>query len=279
MNYYHEDACLNLLKIQFENGAVVTQNIKDKWVRSGINSGDTILLHSDIKRTLIEARRDGFGLSVAEVLDSFLDVLGPKGTLILPIFNFNFTSCAEFDIRNTPSQMGALTEFGRIYNGSVRTGHPIYSFAVIGYNKSYFEGVDNESGYAEDSPFGILKRLDGKIASLDLVDQDSMTFYHHVEEVKNVDYRYFKTFKGRYIDQHGNLKDKSYKLFVRKKELGVKTDVNPAGELMWQKGLYKGFRPKVDTGLRVVKARDMFDFVENLIDSGKALGSLYSIDK
>jgi aminoglycoside 3-N-acetyltransferase len=257
----------------------MTEDLKDKWHRSGINPGDTVLLHSNIKRTLIEARRSGISLSLPEILNSFLDALGPKGTLILPLFNFDFTSYAEFDIRNTPSQMGALTEFGRIHNGSVRTGHPIYSFAVIGYKKADFEGVDNESGYAENSPFGILKRLDGKIASLDLEDQDSMTFYHHVEEVKKVDYRYFKTFKGRYIDYDGVMKDKSYKLFVRKIELGVKTDVNPAGELMWQKGLYKGCRPKVDTGLRVIRARDMFDFVENLIDRGKALGTLYSIDK
>ena len=28
-----------------------------------------------------------------------------------------------------------------------------------------------------------------------------MTFYHHVEEINNVDYRYFKKFSGNYIDK------------------------------------------------------------------------------
>ena len=74
------------------------------------------------------------------------------------------------------------------------------------------------------------------------------------------------------------LKEKAYKLFVRDVDCGVKTDVNPAGELLWQAGLYKGFRPRVDTGLRVIKAVDMFNFVEKLIDDGKALGTLYSLE-
>ena len=47
---------------------------------------------------------------------------------------------------------------------------------------------------------------------------------------------------------------------------------------MWKAGLYKGFRPKVDTGLRVINAVDMFNFVEKLIDDGKALGTLYSLE-
>jgi aminoglycoside 3-N-acetyltransferase len=249
------------------------ESLKDKWLRSGVESGDTILVHSNLKRTLIES------IGPAEILASFLETIGPRGTLLLPLFNFDFASGVDFDIRTSSSQMGALTEAGRLHNHSVRTGHPIYSFAVIGHNSNEFKDVNNLSGYAEDSPFGILKRLNGKIASLDLDDQSSMTFYHHVEEVKSVDYRYFKTFTGKYTDWDGVVQDKSYKLFVRDINRGVKTDVNPAGELLWQANLYKGCRPKVDTGLRVIKAVEMFNFVEKIIDSGNALGTLYSLEK
>ena len=256
----------------------MTERLKDRWLRSGIELGDTILVHSNIKRTLIESCRAGLSISPTEILDSFLDAIGPTGTLLLPLFNFDFTSGVDFDIRNSPSQMGALTEAGRLHKDAVRTGHPIYSFAVIGNKSNQFKGVDNLSGYADDSPFGILKRLNGKIASLDLEDQNSMTFYHHIEEIKNVNYRYFKTFTGNYIDWNGVLSEKAYKLFVRDIERSVKTDVNPAGELLWKARLYKGFRPKVDTGLRVINAVDMFNFVETLIDDGKALGTLYSLE-
>ncbi|WP_429082679.1 AAC(3) family N-acetyltransferase [Aeromonas veronii] len=253
------------------------ETLQQRWITSGLSEGDTVLIHSNIKRTLVEYRRSKINITPQDILMSFLDVIGSKGTLLLPLFNFDFTKGVPFDMRTSESQMGALTEVGRKYHGAVRTGHPIYSFAAIGYKSSEFLGVDNLSGYSEESPFGILKRLDGKIASLDLEDQNSMTFYHHVEEVNRVDYRYFKSFTADYTDSSGETNKKTYSLYVRDIERGVMTDVNPAGELMWQAGLYKGNRPKEGAGLRVIAAKDMFNFVDNLIQSGKALGTLYSI--
>lgn len=253
------------------------ESLQRRWKSSGLEEGDTVLIHSNIKRTIEEYRRNKTDISPSDILTSFLDVIGDKGTLILPLFNFDFTKGVPFDIRTSESQMGALTEIGRKFNGAVRTGHPIYSFAVIGFKASEFKGIDNVGGYAEDSPFGVLKKLNGKIGSLDLDDQNSMTFYHHVEEVKRVDYRYFKSFTGRYTDVLGDTKNKTYELYVRDVERGVLTDVNPAGALMWSAGLYQGFRPREGSGLRLVNSRKMFDFVEDLIESGKALGTLYSI--
>lgn len=179
------------------------ETLQQRWIKSGLAEGDTVLIHSNIKRTLVEYRRSKISLSPQDILESFLDVIGPKGTLLLPLFNFDFAKGIPFDISNSESQMGVLTEAGRKFSGAIRTGHAIYSFAVIGYKSSDFVGIDNVSGYAEDSPFGLLKRLNGKIASLDLEDQNSMTFYHHVEEVKRVDYRYFKSFYGDYTDISG----------------------------------------------------------------------------
>ena len=254
-------------------------DLKKRWAQSGVEQGDTILLHSNVKRTLVEFRRAGFSITPQDILQSFLDTIGSRGTLLLPLFNFDFTSGVPFDIRSTPSKMGALTEAGRLHSESVRTGHPIYSFAVIGQRAKEFEHVDNESGYSEDSPFGILKRMDGKIASLDLDDQNSMTFYHHVEEIKRVNYRYFKKFTSTYTDFNGVSSEKSYKLYVRNLEMGIQTNVNPAGELLWTNGFYKGYRPKVESGLRVIKSKQMFDFVEHLIDEDRALETLYSVVK
>jgi len=256
---------------------VMIETPQQRWKKSGLSEGDTVLIHSNIKRTLVEYRRNKISISPQEILESFFDVIGPKGTLLLPLFNFDFAKGVPFDIRNSQSQMGALTEAGRKFSGAVRTGHPIYSFAVIGYKASEFVGIDNVSGYSEDSPFGVLKRLNGKIGSLDLEDQNSMTFYHHVEEVMRVDYRYFKSFSGEYTDSSGETKNKKYDLYVRDIEHGVMTDVNPAGELLWNAGLYTGFRPKDGPGLRLVNAQAMFHFVEELIENGKALGTLYSI--
>lgn len=253
------------------------ESLSEKWLRSGISPGDTVLLHSNIQRTLIAARRSGLRIGPVEILNSFMDVIGFDGNLLIPLFNFDYAKGNSFDIRTSPSQMGSLTEAARLHKGVIRTGHPIYSFGVIGANAREFKNIDNYSAYAEDSPFGIIKRLDGKIAVLDLEDQQSMTFYHHIEEIKKVDYRYFKAFRGQYTGWSGEGEERSYAVYVRDLDRGVVTNVNPAGELLWQAGLYKGYRPKVDTGLRVIRATEMFGFIAKLIDAGKALDTLYSI--
>ena len=247
------------------------------WAESGIGKGDTVLIHSDLRRTIRRFRRQGIDLSPETVLDSFWDAVGASGTILLPLFNFDFAKGIPFDIRRTPSRMGSLTEAGRLHPDAVRTGHPIYSFAAIGARAERFRGLNNFSGYGEDSPFAILRELDGKIAVLDLPEQGSMTFYHHIEEMHQVPYRYHKTFSGEYTDQHGMTEVRTYGLIVRDLEKGVLTHVNPMGELLWERGLYVGSRPQEGSGLRVISARKMYDFVSTIIVSGKAKGLLYVI--
>lgn len=256
----------------------VVARLAQQWRGCGVEPGDTLLVHSDIRRTLHTARKAGHRLTPDEVLESFLEAIGPDGTLLLPTFNFDFTSGTPFDIRQTPSQMGVLTEAGRQYAGSVRTGHPVYSFAAIGARAGLFAGIDNRSAYADDSPFGLLRRLEGRIAALDLDDHDSMTFYHHVEEMKRASYRFFKDFHGTYIDGEGHADERTYTIYVRDAARGVVTLGNPAAELMWTAGLYRGERPRSGAGLRTVAAVQIFDFLAGLLDDGRALSTMYTIE-
>lgn len=255
------------------------QTLAKEWMQAGVKEGDTLLIHSNIKRTFKRYLKMGFKLTPQDILDSFMVAVGPSGTLLLPLFNFDFTKGIAFDIRNSPSHMGALTEAGRHHPLAVRTGHPIYSFVAIGGQAAQFKSIDNFSGYGEDSPFATLKKMDGKIAVLDLPDQNSMTFYHHVEEMNQVDYRYHKTFTADYTNNQGETITKTYGLFVRHIEKSVLTHVDPAGEMMWESGLYSGDRPKQACGLRVISAQKMYDFVTDIITSGKALNHLYKIEE
>ena len=91
----------------------VVAQLSQQWRQCGVEPGDTLLVHSDLRRTLRTARKSGHRLTPEDVLESFLDAIGPDGTLLLPTFNFDFTSGKPFDIRQTPSQMGVLTEAGR----------------------------------------------------------------------------------------------------------------------------------------------------------------------
>lgn len=257
----------------------VIELLSSQWRHSGIHAGDTVLIHSSALRTMQRIRSmlpDGKP-DITILLRSFQDAVGKEGTLLFPLFNFSFTSGTPFDIRSTPSRMGALTEAARKDSQSVRTGHPVYSFAVIGRHATMFRDLDNRSAYGADSPFAKLRELDGRIASLDLSDQNSMTFYHHVEEMNAVPYRYMKEFSGAYTDACGITTTRTYTIYVRDLERGVVTHVDPTGEKMWQAGLYSGDRPLEESGLRVISANAMYGFVDQLIKDGSALGSLYEI--
>lgn len=255
----------------------VVKELANDWQTAGVAEGDMLLVHSSISRVLRRISKIGGEVSPQLIIKSFLLALGKSGTLLLPLFNFDFPKGIPFDIRTSPSQMGALTEAARLWSGTVRTGHPIYSFAVIGKNAEMFRDLKNFSGYGQDSPFGILHRNKGKIGVIDLPDQNSMTFYHYIEEFFNAPYRYHKTFTGQYIDGQGVKSTENFGLFVRKVDQGVITHVNPMGEILWKKGFYTGNRPKIGCGLRVISAEKMFDEVGVVLNQGIAKGLLYDI--
>lgn len=254
--------------------------LSSQWRASGVAAGDVLLVHSSISRVLKKVKTElDPTVGPQEILLSLLDALTEEGTLLLPLFNFDFPKGTPFDIRKTPSQMGVLTEQARQFPGAVRTGHPIYSFAVIGKEKEQFRNINNNSGYGPDSPFAKLMELNGKIGVIDLTDQDSMTSYHFVEEANAVSYRYHKKFTGEYTGWDGAVQHKEYGLFVRKIEEGVQTDVNRMMNKLWADKLYTGFKPGLEYGMRTIRMRDFYLAVDEVIKDGKALHFLYSIQK
>jgi aminoglycoside N3'-acetyltransferase len=258
----------------------IIETLVRNWHRCGIENGDVLLVHSSLKRLLLKLK-DEFGEVVTPQLiyDSLIRALGDEGTLVLPVYNFDFPKTNYFNFNETPSQMGVLTEIGRTQKGAIRTGHPIYSFSIVGKLANKFKGIDNKSGYGSDSPFAKLKELNAKIAVIGLSDQNSMTSYHFVEEQNLVDYRYFKDFTGTYIDENNNKLIKTYSLFVRDLEKGVKTDVNRMMDFLWKIGAYKGDKPDEGYGMRTIEFNDLYNETDKVIKSGNAINFLYSIEK
>lgn len=266
----------------------IINELAQKWQDCGMLEGDTIVLHSDVRKLLLfynhlsrpKREKKVRVLSVEDVFDSFLKAVGVKGTLIIPLFNFDFSSHGKlFDIRSTPSQMGVLTEHARKRDDYLRTKNPVYSFAIFGQNKKYFESIDLQSALGKDSVFARLIELDGKIAVLGLPDKYSMTFYHHIEEMHNVSYRIRKNFTAPYIDSNGKETMETISLYVRDLDRGVQTLVDPVGEMMWRKGLYSGEKFDHVHGLRTISAANMYKFVSKIILNNSSKDNLYEIKK
>lgn len=141
---------------------------KDRIIREllglGIGSGDTLLVHSFLKSLGLD-RPD-----IALVPEVFLEVLGEKGTLLMPALSYSTVTREQpfFSAADTPSCVGALTEYFRTMPGSVRSLHPTHSVCASGYRvveMTRYHGRDI-TPVGENSPFRLLPDYGGKILFL-----------------------------------------------------------------------------------------------------------------
>lgn len=254
---------------------IIDELVKD-WRLSGVEEGDVLMIHSSLRRTFEKYRRRSFEISPEIVLESFIKAVGESGTLFFPLFNYGFTKGIAFDLRNTPSEMGKLSEAARTDARSFRTKHPIFSFAVIGKNAEELGKIDNFSGWGNDSPFAKLLELNGKVALLDCLNA---TMIHHAEEVCGVPYRFHKSFTGKYLDENGFETEKTYSFYARNIEMGVVNHLVPIKEMLRDSGIYTFNKNSAENILRVGDGRQIFEFVADVIKSGKTEGVFYKIEE
>lgn len=253
--------------------------MKDYLTKGGLQKGDKVLLHSNLKYLFRLLLKKKINFNINNIADIILEFLGPNGTLILPTFNFDFCKGESFSFLNSKSQMGILSEILRSRCKLNRTWHPVYSFSLHGNIPVEELKKNNYSAYGKDSIFNWLFVNNGKISIIDLPDQQSMTFYHYVEEIMNVDWRFFKDFFGIYEDFNGNKKNVTAKIFVRKIEEGIITDVNNMEKHLWSKNFYKGHNVNSSKGLRTILVNDIFLATKEIINKKQAFGMLYRKEK
>jgi aminoglycoside 3-N-acetyltransferase len=116
-----------------------------------------------------------------------------------------------------------------------------------------------KSAYERDSVFGKLRDLDGKIMVIGLSYHDSMTFFHHIEQMEGVDYRFLKQFTGEVTDENGKTYTDTFEMLVRDIDMGVMTMVDPMGALMEEAGIIKSHKVG-DADVKLMKANEVYEF-------------------
>ena len=97
--------------------------------RSGCGETTIVMVHSSLGRV---GWTQGGPLTVIAAL---LEVLGPRGTLVMPAESPQLadpTNAAVFDPLTTPTTMGAIPEAFRSYPGTLRSNHPLGSVCANG---------------------------------------------------------------------------------------------------------------------------------------------------
>ena len=122
----------------------------------GLKAGDKVMVHSSLSSI---GHVEG---GAPNVVQAFLDVLGPDGTLMVPTFTHSNTE--YFDPLTSPSKNGAITEAARGFPNAVRSLHPTHAVTAIGPEAKELVKGDLERGaLGRDCALDRLIKRDGLV--------------------------------------------------------------------------------------------------------------------
>lgn len=234
----------------------------------GVKAGDLLYISSDITLMVFKAMKE-YGLKgkngrnsfINEFVDGLQRLVGQEGTLLIPMFTWQFCRKVPYDTRTTQGEVGSLgnwilanrDDFGR-------TEHPLYSFMVWGKDKSKLMAMKNRTAWSQDSPFAYMHHNNGKCLLVNIGPHEGFTFNHYVEETIRVPYRYFKDFKGEYVDAKGNSSERVYTMYVR--DLDIESvQISPEDCLVDANAAVKG--DSVAGRIQLIELDKAFDVVAN----------------
>lgn len=135
------------------------------------------------------------------ILQTILDIIGPNSTLLLPTFTYStFPKTRLFNLIETKSETGNLGEELLKKPEAIRTISSMESFAVIGPESKTLENMIGKTEWGEGSTWEWLEMINGRIIGLGFPIHVCASIIHRAEEIFQVPYRYYKSFKGFWSD-------------------------------------------------------------------------------
>lgn len=207
--------------------------------KMNLQKEDKIFIASDIQKLGLQFYELGERFDLDYFIEKLQEEIGEKGTLIFPTYNWDFCKGVTFDYKKTKSKTGALSQKALTRKDFVRTKHPIYSFAVWGKDSEKLYSMNNISSFGSDSPFAYFEKENYKMIFLDVSFTDSLTFTHYLEEKLNVEYRFLKSFKGKYIDENNLESEREYSMYVRYLDFEVGHNMDKIEEMAEKNNILK----------------------------------------
>ncbi|NPV46674.1 MAG: TIM barrel protein [Armatimonadetes bacterium] len=167
----------------------IVQGLKNLGVRPGM----VVMAHSSLS---------AFGEVAGganTVIEALLEAVGPQGTLLMPAMG----SAPVFDVQETPSTVGTITDVFWRRADVTRSIHPTHSAAAKGplADELLAGHVQQPTAIGPDSPWGrVAAHPDGYILFLGC-DQDRNTLLHTAEDMVNA--AYLNTIQRDYLDAEG----------------------------------------------------------------------------
>ena len=153
--------------------------------RLGLPPGGLVMVHSSLRSI---GQVEG---GAETVVDALLAALGPEGTLVVPTFSDEIAARYNgfvFDVAQTPSYVGAITEAARTRPQARRSHHPWHSVAALGPLAETLISAACDSAWRPGSPMSQIVDRGGMILLLG-VPYQRLTLAHWCEFHVEVPYR------------------------------------------------------------------------------------------
>ena len=179
------------LRAQKEKGEVLTEQILvSQFQKMGIKKGDCLMVHSAMSK--IGYLQDG----PKTLVNALLQVIGKEGTLCMPSSPISMLQLdyirqnRVFDVNNTPSAMGAITEYFRTLENVKRSCHPTEPVCAFGPLADELTGnhFGEPTPYTVNSPWKKLMEANGKILYIGVTLDNAGTHLHTLEDA--VEFKY-----------------------------------------------------------------------------------------
>ena len=150
--------------------------------RIGLKPGVTVCAHSALSRL-------GYVVGGPDlIIDTLMEMIGPEGCLLMPSYPTGGSTAAflasgeAFDVRNSPSKVGVITEVFRRRSGVERSLHPTNPLAGWGAGAPDLlrDHEKSRTPYGPATPYGRLADRDD--AYILMLDTHIHSYLHHLQE-------------------------------------------------------------------------------------------------
>lgn len=228
----------------------------------GIQTGDVVYVASDITKLMYHVNKE-YNIETKEDYDEYLNqfvntlqnYIGSEGTLLFPVYTWDFCRGQPFSIKKSRGKVGALNNWVMENRSDFqRTQHPMYSFMVWGKDAKLLVGMENRDAWSEDSPFAYLEEKNAKTLMIDLPPSRCFSFLHYVERKLGAPWRYTKEFFGLYTDALGNTTKRKYSMFVR--DLDIEFEITETLDILLNQAGLLQKKKWADTTLYCVACKE-----------------------
>jgi aminoglycoside N3'-acetyltransferase len=242
----------------------------------GIAAGDTVLMHSAFRVF------NGFAGTPDQVIACVLNVIGASGNVAMVSMPYGGSTAAylqagvPFDVRQTRSAMGVITEIFRQTPGVVRSLNPAHPILAWGPAAPWLIEGHEHTMYScgKGSPFEKLVQIQAKSLLFD-VSLRTLTFFHYVQDLlqDNAPMNLYEDLpvESEVIDTDGNKKTVKTCVFSNESRKHRSPNLRQA---LIQNGLVKSQKIG-NTQLAVLNLQDMVKFAQQMVRAGKSLWKGY----